>query len=390
MDNRNMKQPLIIILLTLFSVLIFLSCREDIPLQLSEDTLTDPGDSGVGSYAGFYLLNEGNMGSNKASLDYYNFLVGSYSRNIYAERNPSVPKELGDVGNDLILNKNRLYAVINASNKVEVMDALTTQRIGHIDIPNCRNIAVHEGYAYVTSYAGPIEIAPEYKQKGYVVKVNISTLQIEAQCVVGYQPDGIAISGDYIYVANSGGYRGANNPDQYERTVSVIDIATFSEVTQIDVAYNLHRVLTDKRGNIWVTSREIDNNSPSRLFFIDRELQEVTDTINLSVSNMWMNGDSLYLFGVKEKGVKEFHFSIVNTVSHEVINSGFITDGTETQFEMPYGILVHPETKDIFITDAGDYINPGYLYRFNQSGKMQWSVQTGDIPAHFVLIPKEL
>jgi hypothetical protein len=50
--------------------------------------------------------------------------------------------------------------------------------------------------------------------------------------------------------------------------------------------------------------------------------------------------------------------------------------------------MVHPETKDIYITDAGDYINPGFLYRFNREGKKQWSIQTGDIPAHFALLPK--
>lgn len=388
MDGRNMKHQLALLSAVLFALL-FLSCREEVPLFLSEETITDPGSAGAGRFTGFYLLNEGNMGSNKASLGYYDFTTGGYLRNIYAERNPSVPKELGDVGNDLQLYGNRLYAVINASNKVEVMDARTTQRIGYIDIPNCRYIAFHEGYAYVTSYAGPIEITPEYKQRGYVVKVDTATLQVVEQCVVGYQPDGIAISDATIYVANSGGYRGASHPNHYERTVSVIDIAAFKEVAQIDVAYNLHRIMADRRGNLWVTSRETIA-TPSRLFFIDHQQQEVTDTIALPVNDMWMNGDSLYLFGVKENKAtgKKFHFSIIHTTSHEVVNSGFITDGTEAQFEIPYGIMVHPETKDIFITDAGDYINPGLLYRFDREGRKKWIVQTGDIPSRFVLLPK--
>ncbi len=389
MDNRDVAKRCIAVnslWAILLSGLLLLSCREDVPFFLSEETVVNPGASGSGLYSGLYLLNEGNMGSNKASLDHYDFTNGIYSRNIYAERNPSVPKELGDVGNDLQLYGNRLYAVINASNKVEVMDARTTRRIGHIDIPNGRYTEFHEGYAYVTSYAGPIEITQEYKQKGYVVKVDTATLEIAARCVVGYQPDGIAVSNGALYVANSGGYRGATNPNQYERTVSVIDITTFTEINQIDVAYNLHRITTDARGNLWVTSREAGSDSPSRLYFIDREQEEVTDTIALPVSDMWMDGDSLYLFGAKEK---EFHFSIVNTATREVVNSRFITDGTEKQFEIPYGVMVHPETKDIFITDAGDYINPGLLYRFDRSGKKQWSVQTGDIPSRFVLLPKK-
>lgn len=375
-----MKHQFIILLAALFALLL-LSCREDVPLLLSEETITDPGSAGAGRYAGFYLLNEGNMGSNKATLDYYDFATGLYLRNIYAERNPSVPKELGDVGNDLQLYGNRLYAVINASNKVEVMDAQSTRRLGYVDIPNCRYIAFHEGYAYVTSYAGPIEIVPEYKQKGYVVKIDTTTLQVVGQCVVGYQPDGIAISGGHIYVANSGGYRGASHPDNYERTISVIEMETFKEINRIDVAFNLHRIVADPRGNLWVTSREATGN-PSRLFFIDHQQQEVTDTIALPVSDMWMDGDSLYLLGMN-------HYSIVYTDSREVVNTGFITEGPETQFETPYGIMVHPETKDIYITDAGDYINPGVLYRFDREGRKKWSLQTGDIPSRFVLLPKK-
>ena len=63
-----------------------------------------------------YLLNEGNMGSNKCTLGiFYDSTTGKYHRNIYAERNPSVVKELGDVGNDLQIYGDKLYAVINCS-----------------------------------------------------------------------------------------------------------------------------------------------------------------------------------------------------------------------------------------------------------------------------------
>ena len=50
---------------------------------------------------GFYLLNEGNMGSNKATLDYYDFTTATYTRNIYSAVNPNITQSLGDVGNDL-------------------------------------------------------------------------------------------------------------------------------------------------------------------------------------------------------------------------------------------------------------------------------------------------
>ena len=54
------------------------------------------------------------------------------------KRHSDVIKELGDVGNDLQIYGSKLYAVLNSSHKVEVMDARTLVRIGQIDIPNCR------------------------------------------------------------------------------------------------------------------------------------------------------------------------------------------------------------------------------------------------------------
>lgn len=374
------------LLLSFFLLALFSSCRKDVELLLSDVTTVDAGASA--NYSGFYLLNEGNMGSNKSTLDFFDFATGSYQRNIYAEKNPSVPKELGDVGNDLQIYGNRLYAVINASNKVEVMNARTAKRIGQINIPNCRYITFHQQYAYVTSYAGPIEINPDYTQRGFVAKIDTATLQIVDRCVIGFQPDGLAIANGKIYVANSGGYMGVGNLEKYEKTVSVIDIATFKEEKRIDVDYNLHRVKADKRGNIWVSSRGNHSDYPSRLFVIDSQKQAVTDTLQIPVSNFWLDGDSLYVYSA-EKYSNEISFALVNTKTKQIITRQLITDGTEKNFEMPYGIMVHPDTKDIYITDAGDYVNPGFLYCFSPEGKKKWSVKTGDIPAHFALLSKK-
>ena len=367
----------------------FTACRDDVEMNLSEEIDVDnPGE--IGGYQGFYLLNEGNMGSNKATLDFYDFEIGVYTRNIYAERNPNVPKELGDVGNDIGIYDGKLYAVINASNKVEVMNAVTTKRIGQIDIPNCRFIKFHEGYAYVTSYAGPIIIAPNYQQIGYVAKINTTTLKQEARCLVGFQPDELEIVDGKIYVANSGGYMGAGATEGYERTVSVIDIATFEEEDRIDVAYNLERIKADKRGNLWVSSEGDHKDLPARLFFIDNEKQQVTDTIEIAASNYWIDDDLLYAYGTEFNQITgdwNYSYNIIDTKTRKIVNKQIITDGTEKEIEKPYGIMVHPETKDIYITDGGNYVTPGIVYCFDKEGKKKWSVRAGDLPGHFALLP---
>jgi DNA-binding beta-propeller fold protein YncE len=356
------------------------ACRDEGEVFIPEEVgVTAPEHTGL---AGFYLLNEGNMGSNKSTLDYYDYATGVYHRNIYADANPSVPKELGDVGNDIRIYGGRLYAVINCSNKVEVMDATTARRLGQIDIPNCRYIRFHEGYAYVTSYAGPVEINPNYEQLGYVAKVDTATLRIVDRCLVGFQPDELEVAGDKIYVANSGGYMFPN----YESTVSVIDIPSFTETKRIEVARNLHRLRADSHGNLWVTSRGDYYDRPSRLYRVDMRADALADSLDIAVSNFCLDGDSLYLYGVEWSYVTMSNvitYGIVDVGSRHIVSRNFITDGSELLIRIPYGITVHPQTKDIYVTDAKNYVSPGALYCFGQDGKLKWNVRTGDIPAHF-------
>ena len=54
----------------------------------------------------------------------------------------------------------------------------------------------------------------------------------------------------------------------YENTVSVIDLATFREEMRIPVAVNLHHLLADSDGQLWVSSRGDYYGNTSALFCI--------------------------------------------------------------------------------------------------------------------------
>lgn len=382
------KQKYILCIL-IFSI-ISTGCREDELVVPTEYDVIGDFSNSESRTRGFYLVNEGNMGSNKCTLDYYDYVTGLYARNIYAEKNPTVIKELGDVGNDIGIYGSKLYVVVNCSHKVEVMDAATGIRIGQVDIPNCRYIRFYQGDAYISSYVGPVLIDPD-APKGAIYKVDTLTLQIKDKVSVGYQPEEMEVIDDYMYVANSGGYRA---PD-YDNTVSVIQMADFKQVQQIPVGINLHRLKKDKYNRLWVTSRGDYQMRPSRLYVMEKKAgynrMEVTDTLPIACSDLAFYGDSLYFYATEWNNYaasNTISYGIIDLRTKQIVSKNFITDGSEKDISVPYGIAIHPETGDIFITDAKNYVSSGTLHCYNNKGKKKWSVRTGDIPAHITFLNK--
>ena len=354
--------------------------------QVDTTTVANPEDTET--VKGFFLLNEGNMGSNKCTLDYYDATTGKYIRNIYAEANPSVVQELGDVGNDLQVYDGKLWTVVNCSHIVEVMEQRTARHIAQISIPNCRYITFKDRYAYVSSYAGPVQSDPNAR-RGYVAKIDIDRMEVVDDCTVGYQPDEMAVIGNRLYVANSGGYRFP----YYDSTISVIDLNTFSVVNTIDVAVNLHRLMVDSQGFLWVSSRGDYYGVPSKTYVVDPQTCRVVGSFDIPSTGMAMSGDSLFIYGTEfsyQTSAWNVAYTIINTRTRQVVTDCFITDGTEQEIEMPYGIAVNPDTHEFYITDAGNYVSPGMLYCFTPDGHKKWSVRTGDVPSRFAFTKTKL
>ena len=370
--------------------IIFPAEYEVLPIESRELTSFAPNEP-----IGMYLLNEGNMGSNKATIDYLDFCNGTYIRNIYGERNPNVIRELGDVGNDIQVYGNRLYAVINCSHKVEVMDLRTCRRIGQIDIPNCRYIRFHGDKAYISSYVGPVSIDPN-AQLGAIFEVDTATLRITRQVTVGYQPEEFEIIGNYLYVANSGGYRA---PD-YDSTLSVVDLTDFRQIKKIPVCVNPHRVRKDQYDRLWITSRGDHKEVEPQLTCFSPITNSLLPIANPpTVSEMVLMGDSMYFYGshwsdeTMSNQTTYGVFNIQNSLplagafrEGAGVGSSLITDGTEKNIKIPYGIQVNPYNGDIYITDAKNYVSSGQLHCYSHEGKRKWSVRTGDIPAHMCFV----
>lgn len=372
------RKFILVLTIGLFAI----SCRKDLQPIPEESVQVLPPDPS-GPVKGFYLVNEGNMNMNKASLDYMNYETGFYRRNIYNQANPEVVKGLGDVGNDIGVYGDKLYVVVNISNKVEILNVKTGKRIKQINITNCRYVTFHKGKAYISAYLG--KVGDPAAPNGIVAQIDTVSLAEEKRVEVGRQPEEMAIVGEKLYIANSGGY----SPKAYERTVSVIDLNSFSVIKNIDVGINLDRLKADRYGDIYVTSRGNYYDIPSNLYLIDTKTDQVKKTFNVGVSNLVIDDDTAYFYSTEwsnNTGKNTITYGMLDVKNEVILKQQFITDGTEKNIRIPYGIAVNPFTKEVFVTDARDYVSPGMLYCFDRTGRKRWSVKTGDIPAHFAFV----
>ena len=339
-----------------------------------------------------FVLNEGGWQKNNSSLDFLSVSKGKYIRNAYTQMNGG--KLLGDTGNDLAVNGNQVWIVMNGSSLITVLNAADEKLVGEIAVPSPRNIVFNGEFAYVSSYAGAVWGADPVKGKVY--KISTETLKVEGAVEVGYQPEGIAVSGEKIYVANGGGYQ---QTGAYDNTVSIIDPATFTVTGTIQSEDNLKYLVADADGILWATTLgggEYDLNW-NYIQTIPRALVRIDPATGTSKAISDSHADGLvigktgriYYFGNPE----ELTGGWANTLSIYTPSSGTLVSkplsgiaGLET-LGTPYGIALDPSGKYIFLADAGDYTNPGKVWCLDASTfDLLWSVPAGINPGHFAFL----
>ena len=361
-----------------------------------------------------FVVNEGSFGGNNASLDFLRFKDGKYVNGAFAKMNPAVVGGLGDTANDVKVFLNSLWIVLNGSGIVQVLNPFnekvlseaTSSYSGSVAIPSPRQIAFDypNNCVYVTSYDGATF---EYTQdgvtgtdkKGSLYKVSLDNLAVLEKVEVGYQPEGVTVAGDNIYVANSGGYH-YSLTGQYDNTVTVVNRSLFRKIAEIEVADNLKDVCTDGTNYVWVSSQGDFYSRHSSIHRIDVAKNELSTSLPEAVSQVrcssWTslgtvsNGYKIYIIGTDDEFnwepdfVKSYSLYEVDMASGNVKKVPFA--GTDAaSLKTPYGLCVNPYNGHLYICDAADFVSPGTVTAFDADLKKVWTHTAGIVCGHPIL-----
>ena len=367
----------------LVSAAMLFSCKPD-----PQPTPVDPNDSiQPHELKGVYVLNEGNYQFSNASLSFYDIEADTVYNNLFYKANNA---PIGDVAESMALIDDKLYIVVNNSNYIYKVDANTIE----CDITKPYKL---------TDFYSPREMYVVAPDKAYVSDligtnlwiINPQEMTHTGTVAMGNTTEKMVRVGNELYVSNwSYYYTDAYSHDSYQ-TVQVVDLNNDVKVADIEVGKEPNTMVVDKNGHVWVLceGRSWDDEYDEQglpygenptLWEIDPMLKTATcryefkgpfeddDEIKGVATTLRANlaGDKFYMIYNNE--VRRFD---LNTMGLD----GFsITPGQEGLF---YNMAVDPQTGDLYVVDAKNYMTNGTVYRYSEDGVLLASFVAGIIPS---------
>lgn len=323
-----------------------------------------------------YILSEGSYLANNATL-------GAIAQDelldtdLYLTANG---RSMGDTGQDLICANDRLYLSVSTSGYVAQLDLAGHELYRYVcpseqGLP--RYLCAHGDYLYVTLYGG------------FVARLSLDDLTLQGVCAVGSFPEQMALSGDYLVVANSG--QGSDN------TLSVIDLNTFSVVRTLTVEYNPQHILAAQNGRFYFTTTGYDANwtqtdALHELNPADWSIRTIERQAGYSIqmADAW---GSLYLVECStDYSTYTYHNRFVTyDYDHDTWqrDTPFIADSVATRLsdKCIYTLSVLPAVDRIYLSTT-DYVTNSHLYAFESDGTFvrSWDdtggINTSKVVAH--------
>lgn len=341
-------------LLNLFLLIavMLLSCKKDDP---GPQPANPPATGGSSFSDGVFVINEGNFTWGNGSLSFISRQGSAVQNNIFQAVNN---RPLGDVPQSMAISGSTAYIVVNNSQKIEIVDRNTLQSRGTITgltSPRYMQI-VSTSKAYVTDlYANRVWVI-DLQQNAVVSFIPVS----------GWTEKMLLYNGK-VYVTNTG-----------RSHLMIIDPATDQLVDSILLTRQPAGIVKDSNDKLWVLcSGDLGQAILPALYRIDPASSSVQQLFTFpsasSPHSLAINpaGDSLYYIndGVYKMSVNASSLPF----SQHISSAGYLF----------YNLDVDPVTGVLYVSDAVDYVQQGYVFRFRPGGAKIDSFAVGIIPGSF-------
>ena len=355
-------------LLALLAVALF-SCKPD-PTPTPVDP-SDPINPHPVDLKGVFVLNEGNYQFSNASLSFYDPEEDTVANNLFYKANNA---PIGDVAESMALVDGKLYIVVNNSNLIYKVDANT------LKCDQSKPFKISDFYSPREMYF----VAPNKAYVSDLMGTGLWIIDPQDMTHCGFVETGkttekLVPVGNELYVSNWSLYYIAPNSHDSYNTVQVIDMNNDVKVAEIEVGKEPNSMAVDKNGHVWVLCEgrlwDEDYGEQPSLWEIDTQLKtaekrfEFDGTATALRANP--SGDQLYMFYNNE--VRRFDIA-----SLTISESFRIAAEPEGMF---YNMAVEPESGDIYVTDAKNYMMNGTVYRYTSDGLLLSSFEAGLIPS---------
>lgn len=313
-----------------------------------------------------WVFNEGNFNSNNASITAYNPQTKSSVADIFGPANSG--EELGSIPSDAVLYNGKLYVALSGSNEIAILNPTTGKRTGKITgVDSPRHILfVNNTTAYVTSLTQP-----------KITIINPETKTIESEISTFSPAELLVRQGDFIY----------SNLWSYGKQVIKIDIRSQTLVADVEVGIQPVSLVADKDGILWALC---DGAWPGSPLGNEQPSIKKIDSKTMTVLGEWIipatgafsprliidkSGENLYLLNKNVYKISTTAESLSFDV-HIVLKSG----------ANPLSLAIDPSNGDMYVTDAGDYVNAGMVYRYSKLGAQIDAFKGGISPSVFCFL----
>lgn len=303
---------------------------------------------------GVFILNEGNFRGNNGSLSFYSYDSTKIFNDLFFNVNG---RTLGDVPNSMIIKEDKAYILVNNSAKIEVTDKTTLLSTATIKgLVSPRNMAViNDNKAYVSSL---------YSDSVAIIKLADNT--IGGYINLRRTSEAIVVSGNKAYISNwSGG-----------KEIMVVNTVNDNVIDSINVGVEPESMAIDKNGMIWV----LCNGGWTRQNFA--ELIQINPLTNAIVKTLIFSSKDASPSCLRIDGLRQTLYFLENGVKKMDINDGlpggsFIEQKTGQYF---YKLAINPANGDVFVTDAVDFAQQGYVLVYTDKGTFVAKHKAGIIP----------